>query len=52
MTVRTLIEDLPAYTELQRHAETLKSASIEQFFKEDDQRAHSFTVDAAGLQLD
>jgi glucose-6-phosphate isomerase len=52
MTVRTLLEDLPAYTELQRHAETLKSASIEQFFKEDDQRAHSFTVDAAGLQLD
>jgi glucose-6-phosphate isomerase len=52
MTVRTLLEDLPAYIELQRHAETLQSASIEQFFKEDNQRAHSFTLDAAGLQLD
>ena len=52
MTARTLLPDLQAYTEVKTHAATLNEASIEQFFEADDSRAETFTLEAAGLQLD
>ena len=52
MTARMLLPDLPAYAEVKTHAATLKQASLERLFEEDDSRAEEFTLDAAGLQLD
>lgn len=52
MTVRILLPDLPAHAELEALATTLKSASIEKLFNEDQNRAQAFTLEAAGLQLD
>lgn len=52
MTVRTLLQDLPAFAEVKALAALLKSASIEQLFNEDRSRADAFTLEAAGLRLD
>jgi glucose-6-phosphate isomerase len=52
MTVRILLTDLPAYGEIETHALTLKQASLEHLFEEDDSRAEKYTLEAAGLQLD
>ncbi|HEY6132278.1 MAG TPA: glucose-6-phosphate isomerase, partial [Halioglobus sp.] len=52
MTARTLLPELPACAELKAHAASLKSASIEQLLERDRDRAETFTLEAAGLQLD
>ncbi len=52
MTTRTLLCDLPAYAELQAHAVTLKSASMDQLFDAQRDRAEAFTLTTAGLCLD
>ena len=52
MSSRALLNQLPAYSELQAHATALKSASVTQLFNEDAARAQDFTLQAAGLQLD
>ena len=52
MAPSTLLTALPAYGELQSHANTLQSASIESLFSTDPRRAGDFTLEAAGLQLD
>ena len=52
MQSRALLTDLPAYGELQTHANALRPASIEQMFNADGARAGDFTLEAAGLHLD
>ncbi len=52
MTARALLSDLPAYAELEAHAATLKSTSIEHMLDADPGRAQAFTLEAAGLHLD
>ncbi len=52
MTSRPLLSSLPGYQELEALAGTLKSASLEQLFADDPDRAGDFTLDAAGLRLD
>jgi glucose-6-phosphate isomerase len=52
MATRTLLTELPAYSELQAHADTLQPASIEQLFASDSKRSTDFLLQAAGLQLD
>jgi glucose-6-phosphate isomerase len=52
MTVRTLLTDLSAYSELKAQATALGSTSLERLFEDDIDRAESFTLEAAGLQLD
>lgn len=52
MTARTLLSDLPAYRTVEEHAATLEFASLEGLFAADHNRADTFTVSAAGLQLD
>ena len=52
MTASTLLPDLPAYAEIKTHASALKQASLERLFDEDESRAATFTLEAAGLQLD
>jgi glucose-6-phosphate isomerase len=52
MTSRPLLSELSGYSELQAMAEKLKTASVEQLFAEDTERATRFTLEAAGLHLD
>ncbi len=52
MTANTLLSQLPGYRELQTLADELRSASMEQLFEQDPQRAADFTLTAAGLRLD
>jgi len=52
MTSRPLLSELSGYGELQAMAEQLRTASVEQLFAEDTERATRFTLQAAGLQLD
>jgi glucose-6-phosphate isomerase len=52
MTSRPLLSELSGYGELQAMAKQLRTASVEQLFAEDTERATRFTLQAAGLQLD
>jgi glucose-6-phosphate isomerase len=52
MAFPTLLNELPGYRPLQVLADALKSASIEQLFAEDGERAANFSLKAAGLTLD
>ena len=52
MTTRPLLSSMPGYKKLQALGETLRSASLEELFANDPQRATDFTVEAAGLRLD
>ncbi len=52
MTTGALLSELPGYGELQALAQELRSASMEQLFAQDPQRAADFTLEAAGLRLD
>ena len=52
MTTRPLLSSMTGYKKLQALGETLRSASLEELFANDPQRAADFTVEAAGLRLD
>jgi glucose-6-phosphate isomerase len=52
MTSRALLSGLPGYRELAGLADLLQSASVEQLFAQDPERAADFNLEAAGLQLD
>lgn len=52
MIPSTLLTDLPAYAELRALADSLKSASIQEFFSQQPNRVEQFTLEAAGLRLD
>ena len=52
MTASTLLPNLPAYPEIKTHALALKKMSLERLFDEDENRAATFTLEAAALQLD
>ncbi|MEZ5572865.1 MAG: glucose-6-phosphate isomerase [Halioglobus sp.] len=52
MTASKLLSELPAYASVASHAALLRSASIEELFAQDRERARTWTVDAANLQLD
>ena len=52
MTARQLLTQLPAFEALQQQASKLKNRSVIELFDQDPRRAETFTVEAAGLQLD
>lgn len=52
MAARALLTDLPTYKELSKLAKARQSASIEQLFTRDPERAIDLTLEAGGLQLD
>lgn len=52
MTAQPLLTDYSSYAELEAHARRLADTSIEDLFAQDNTRAQSFTLSAAGLHLD